>query len=471
MSQTLKILLVEDTASLAEVYKQYLADEPFEILIASDGASAKSLISEQKPDLVLLDLKLPDIPGQEILAWIHQQDKSSAVIVMTAHSSVEVAVEVMRAGADDYLEKPFSATRLKTTLHNVLQHKKLVSMVAELESSFERKAYHGFVGQSLPMQAVYRIIEAAAPSKATVFITGESGTGKEVCAEAIHQASKGSSKPFIAINCAAIPKDLMESEIFGHTRGAFTGATNERKGAAELADGGTLFLDEIGEMGMDLQTKLLRFVQTGRFQKVGSSKEQSVDVRFVCATNRDPYAEVLAGRFREDLYYRLHVVPVHLPPLRERGDDIMIIARDFLDKYAREEGKNFSDFSPQVDVVFRRYAWPGNVRQLQNVIRNIVVLQNGDTVTPQHLPPPLDTYLNSPEIQSTAEMQALGDDESSSASANSRPPGIRPLADVERETIERAIDFCDGNIPKAAALLEVSPSTIYRKKQAWEDQA
>jgi two-component system repressor protein LuxO len=194
-------------------------------------------------------------------------------------------------------------------------------------------------------------------------------------------------------------------------------------------------------------------------------------VCFVCATNRDPYAEVLAGRFREDLYYRLHVVPVHLPPLRERGDDIMIIARDFLDKYAREEGKNFSDFSPQVDVVFRRYAWPGNVRQLQNVIRNIVVLQNGDTVTPQHLPPPLDTYLNSPEIQSTAEMQALGDDESSSASANSRPPGIRPLADVERETIERAIDFCDGNIPKAAALLEVSPSTIYRKKQAWEDQA
>jgi two-component system repressor protein LuxO len=298
-----------------------------------------------------------------------------------------------------------------------------------------------------------------------VFITGESGTGKEVCAEAIHKAGKRAKGPFIALNCGAIPRDLMESEIFGHTKGAFTGASSERKGAAELADGGTLFLDEIGEMDLDLQTKLLRFVQTGRFQKVGSSAEQSVDVRFVCATNRDPYEEVAAGRFREDLFYRLHVVPVQLPPLRDRDDDIIAIAEHFLRLFADEEGKDFRTLAPLVEVIFRRYPWPGNVRQLQNVIRNIVVLQNGETVTPEHLPPPLDKSLGENELVSLDKTKTVHAEQAVTTTSAS----FKSLATVEREAIESAIAFCDGNIPKAAALLEISPSTIYRKKQSWEE--
>jgi len=313
------------------------------------------------------------------------------------------------------------------------------------------------------MQAVYRIIDAAAPSKATVFITGESGTGKEVCAEAIHKQGQRRKAKFVALNCAAIPRDLMESEIFGHVKGAFTGASSDRQGAASQADGGTLFLDEVCEMDLDLQSKLLRFIQTGTFQKVGGNKVESVDVRFVCATNRVPLDEVNEGRFREDLYYRLHVVPLHLPPLRERGDDIIEIAKQFLTAYSEEESKNFKRFSPESEVIFRRYDWPGNVRQLQNVIRNIVVLHDQEIVEKSHLPPPLDSVLagqkpaeppqSKPEVEAEIESNTV----------------IRPLATVERETIETAIAICEGNIPKAAALLEVSPSTIYRKKQAWDE--
>jgi len=311
---------------------------------------------------------------------------------------------------------------------------------------------------------VYRIIDAASPSKATVFITGESGTGKEVCAEAIHASGPRAAKAFVAINCGAIPNDLMESEIFGHTKGAFTGASSDRKGAASMADNGTLFLDEIGEMDYDLQTKLLRFIQTGTFQKVGSSKTESVDIRFICATNKDPLAEVAAGKFREDLYYRLHVIPVHLPPLRDRDQDILELANHFLKKFSAEEKKDFQNFSPEVEVILASYQWPGNVRQLQNVIRNIVVLHNHQEVTKEQLPPPIDTALSDIEVASrTQEIKRLakpGEDRHSVT--------IKPLADIERETIERAIELCDGNVPQAAALLEVSPSTIYRKKQGWE---
>jgi two-component system repressor protein LuxO len=460
-----KVVLVEDTASLAATYRQYLRDEPIELIHVENGEDAKSAITQHNPKLVLLDLKLPDISGQEVLAWIREQGFPTAVVVMTAHSSVEIAVDVMRYGAEDFLEKPFDAHRLQTTVRNALKRGNLQSLVKDMEDTFERKAYHGFIGHSLPMQAVYRIIDAAAPSKATVFITGESGTGKEVCAEAIHKAGKRAKGPFIALNCGAIPRDLMESEIFGHTKGAFTGAGSERKGAAELADGGTLFLDEIGEMDLDLQTKLLRFVQTGRFQKVGSSAEQSVDVRFVCATNRDPYEEVAAGRFREDLFYRLHVVPVQLPPLRDRDDDIIAIAEHFLRLFAEEEGKDFRTFAPLVEVIFRRYPWPGNVRQLQNVIRNIVVLQNGETVTPEHLPPPLDKSLGENELVSLEKSKPAHAEQAVATTSAS----FKSLATVEREAIESAIAFCDGNIPKAAALLEISPSTIYRKKQSWEE--
>ena len=313
------------------------------------------------------------------------------------------------------------------------------------------------------MQAIYRIIDAAASSKATVFITGESGTGKEVCAEAIHAQGERARKPFIALNCGAIPHDLMESEIFGHVKGAFSGAISERKGAASQADGGTLFLDEIGEMNIDLQTKLLRFVQTSSFQKVGGNKLEKVDVRFICATNRDPQEAVNAGEFREDLYYRLHVIPVHLPPLRDRDDDILEIAQHFLQNYAKEENKDFDGFSPEVEAILRRHPWPGNVRQLQNIIRNITVLHNDKRVSLEHLPAPLNQSADSSEIPRLTKLELQKE-----VPRELQAQSLMSLASIEREAIERAIAACDGNIPKAASLLDVSPSTIYRKKSGWE---
>ena len=462
MSSKPSVLLVEDSAPQAKLFLQYLKDQAFELDHVETGKAAMVAITESPPNLVLLDLKLPDMDGQQVLQWMREQGFPTSVAVITGHGSINVAVETMQIGADDFLEKPVTAGRLQTTVKNLLERNRLQHLVDNYQDTFERERYHGFIGSSLPMQAVYRIIDAAAPSKATVFITGESGTGKEVCAEAIHKQGKRADEPFIALNCGAIPRDLMESEIFGHVKGAFTGASSERKGAASLADGGTLFLDEIGEMDMDLQTKLLRFVQTGTFQKVGSGKEEKVDVRFVCATNRDPLEAVAAGQFREDLYYRLHVVPVHLPPLRERGDDIVAIANHFLRTYAAEEGKTFNKFDPDVEVVLRKYSWPGNVRQLQNVIRNIVVLHDDSSVAHAHLPPPLDNTLGEQEIAQLVQTESNTTDEQIGGQT------IKPLALVERETIENAVKLCDGNIPKAAALLEVSPSTIYRKKQNWE---
>lgn len=459
------VLLVEDTLSLAAIYQEYLKKQPIQLHHVANGQEAKNFILETPPDLVLLDLKLPDISGEEILQWIMQEDFPTSVIVITAHGSVDIAVDIIRQGARDFIEKPFDANRLITTVKNTLKHTRLEHLVDDLQTGLTRKNYHGFIGNSLAMQSVYRIIDATAPSKATVFITGESGTGKEVCAEAIHKQGSRSEHEFVAINCGAIPRDLMESEIFGHVKGAFTGAAADRKGAALMADKGTLFLDEIGEMDLDLQTKLLRFIQTGSFQRVGSSKTEQVDIRFICATNKEPLAEVAAGRFREDLYYRLHVIPIHLPPLRERGQDIIEIARYFLSRYSAEENRSFESFSAEVEVILAQYDWPGNVRQLQNVIRNIVVLHDHQQVQQKHLPPPLDSSLSDQELASrTSEfIPPVLDPPAVTSSV------IKPLADIEKEAIENAISLCEGNIPRAAAMLDVSPSTIYRKRQAWAE--
>ena len=470
-----RVLLVEDTASLQHLYQQYLKNENIELHTVSTGEAAKKFIAEAPPELVLLDLGLPDMNGMDILKWIKEESFPTHVIVITANNAVDTVIEVMRLGALDFMEKPFDAKRLSTTVNNALKQASLEDFVEDLKITFDRHNYHGFIGSSLPMQAVYRIIDSAAPSKATVFITGESGTGKEVCAEAIHKQSTRAKGPFIALNCGAIPRDLMESEIFGHVKGAFTGAVSERKGAASQANGGTLFLDEIAEMDMDLQTKLLRFIQTGRFQKVGATKEESTDIRFICATNKDPLVEVNEGRFREDLYYRLQVIPIHLPPLNERGDDILEISQHLLEKFAKEENKQFTGFSNEAARVFRHYEWPGNVRQLQNVIRNIVVLHDNDQVLIEHLPHPLNAELpDTPQAQpatpaSTSTSAAPPQPSEAIQEQASSETVIKPLALVEREAIEQAIAYCDGNIPKAAALLEVSPSTIYRKKSAWPD--
>jgi len=474
--KTSRILLVEDTPTLARSYIQFLRDEPYEIQHVELGRDALIALEKQRPDAILLDLRLPDMDGMEILRHVSDAELGIPVIVITAHGSVQTAVTAMQLGSADFIIKPFSADRLKVTLKNVLETNKLREIVDTYRTEIDVGGFEGFVGSSLVMQAVYRIIQAAAGSKATVFVTGESGTGKEVCAEAIKNCSPRRNGPFIAINCAAIPHDLMESEIFGHVKGAFTGALGEREGAAHMANGGTLFLDEVCEMDLDLQAKLLRFIQTETFRKVGGSNTEKVDVRLVCATNRDPMDEVKAGRFREDLYYRLHVIPLHLPPLRDRDDDILKIADMFLKMYAEREGRAFRRFEPAAAAVLMSYEWPGNVRELQNIVQNIVVLNDGDTVTREMLPGPLATLEPTAGVPlpPTAEPDDQGAAPVSSPvakpSVQTLSEEIRPLSIVEREYIEHAIGRCDGNVRTAAALLGIAPQTIYRKRTSWEEE-
>lgn len=453
-----RLLMVEDTLSVATLYQAYLSSLDIDIELVSTGQQAIASIQNQMPNLILLDLKLPDMTGMDVLKQVRVFAPKVPVIFMTAHGSIDVAVEAMREGAYDFLIKPCEADRLRVTISKAI-HQTHNSNKQQLFG--ESNTYQGFIGSSPSMQKVYKTIDSAAGSKASIFITGESGTGKEVCAEAIHSVSNRSEQPFIALNCAAIPKDLIESELFGHVKGAFTGASTDRKGAAELADGGTLFLDELCEMELDLQTKLLRFIQTGTFQKVGSSKLSRVDVRFVCATNKDPWQEVQKGRFREDLYYRLYVIPLHLPPLRERGDDIVEIGYSLLGFMSIEENKAFNKFSPEVLRRFIAYPWPGNVRQLQNVIRNIVVLNQGEEVSLEMLPSPLDSI-------EVAEHSASRVEQFLDPVSEESKDEIIPLAQIERRVIERAIELCDGSIPMAANKLDVSASTIYRKIERWE---
>ncbi|HFQ4950332.1 TPA: sigma-54-dependent transcriptional regulator [Vibrio vulnificus] len=489
-----KVLLVEDSTSLAILYKQYVKDEPYDIFHVETGRDAIQFIERNTPQLVILDLKLPDMSGEDVLDWINQNDIPTAVIIATAHGSVDIAVSLMSKGAEDFLEKPIKADRLKTSIAVHLKRAKLEHLVENMQSRFDRPRYHGFIGACLPMQAVYKTIDSVAPTTASVFINGESGTGKEVCAEAIHKQSLRKEQPFIAINCGAIPRDLMESEIFGHLKGAFTGATTDRKGAAMLANGGTLFLDELCEMELEMQKKLLRFLQTGTFTPLGGSKEIKVDVRIICATNRDPLKEVEEGRFREDLYYRVHVVPIEMPPLRERGNDIVELANHFLKTYAKEDGKKFNSISKEAQSILKKYNWPGNVRQLQNIIRNIVVLNDDNQLNVEHLPAQLTTKpqtvkepakLSTPPQPAQAvihEMhnghEALNHHSFERQTSKANPlahnafhhsdGSIRPMWQIEREAIQNAIAFCDGNVISAAVMLELSPSTVYRKKQAWE---
>lgn len=465
-----KVLLVEDSPSNALVYRSYL-EQSYEVNVAHTGLDALESLNSMTFDVLITDVRLPDMSGLAILDKVQAENPALPVIVITAHGSMDMVVDAMQRGASDFLSKPFDKARLGVTLDNILKKHQLEEVVHEYEKVFGRDRFHRMIGGSLPMQNVYRIVESAAKSNASVFITGESGTGKELCSEALHAESRRADGPFIALNCAAIPRELIESEIFGHVKGAFTGASAAREGAALRASGGTLFLDEIGEMPLDLQSKLLRLIQSGTFQPVGSSKEVKVDVRFICATNRDPLKEVQEGRFREDLYYRLHVIPVHMPALRERGSDILLIARALLHQYASDEGKHFEAFSREVESFFTRYDWPGNVRELSNVIRNIVVLNEGKVVAMSMLPDLMPNYRT--ETPRAASAQPEQPDELAPVISEQHPfkssnQGITPLWLEEKRIIETAIEKCDGNVPKAAAFLEISASTIYRKKLQWE---
>ena len=547
-----RVLLVEDTPTQAEYARAMLRSLGHEVRIVGTAGQALETVREWQPDAVLLDLDLPDYSGIELMRRLRAEGQEVDVIIITANGSINTAVDVMREGAVDFLVKPYAKARLSVTLNNSLKRRALSAELRSVRAQLSRDRFFGFIGASAPMQAVYRTIEAVAASRASVFITGPSGTGKELAAEAVHKASPRRDRAFVALNCGAIPRDLLESEVFGHIKGAFTGATADRIGAAKLADGGTLFLDEIGEMPLEMQVKLLRFVQTGGFQPVGAARTEKVDVRFVCATNRDPMLEVEQGRFREDLFYRLYVVPIELPPLKDRGDDVLLIARQFLAQFSKEDGRRFRAIAPDAEAILLRYEWPGNVRQLQNVMRNIVVLHDAEivevsmlpapllrasraapvTVPPRELPtaqpaqvadipvaphpaaplvveripearvpqaafvtdpvqpallPPEPSYqepvppdpdmveptppaVNFEETIVPAFAQARFEAEPATSTPVVAPRAqteIIPLAEAERRLILAALEATNHDVPRAAAMLEVNPSTIYRKLQVW----
>ena len=473
---TSPILLVEDTTSLAILYSEQLRADGIPVDTVTCGEEALERLEQQSYPLVLLDLQLPDIDGFDVLRAIRNRGEATRVIVVTADASIDRAVKAMRMGANDYLVKPIRPARLLVTVRNALELFNLQQQLASIQSQSTRHQFQGFVGASKPMQVIYQAIENVADSKATIFITGESGTGKEVCAEAIHRCGSRHDKPFVAINCGAIPGELMESEIFGHLKGAFTGAASNRDGAATLASGGTLFLDEICEMDAPLQTKLLRFLQTGAIQRVGSNKVEKVDVRVVCATNRDPEKEVAEGRFREDLYYRLNVIPIHIPALRERGEDVLLVAQSLLERFSDEEGKSFKGFSPDAAEALVSYNWPGNVRELQNVIRRALVMHDAEQVEIDMLPPGLrdekptvvEPIKNTGESETEVDNNLGQHSEEDSQSGDSWVPLNLSLAEIERTIIEKTISRCDGSIPTAARALGVSPSTLYRKRSSWK---
>ncbi|EEE46994.1 sigma-54 dependent transcriptional regulator [Roseibium alexandrii] len=459
-----------------------LSAECSEPILYTDTAPCLQDLADKTTDILIIDLET--IGGDEALEAYAVRCPKAVILAVSSMGSVSRAVSAMRAGAHDFLTKPFSLDALASKITFQLQQRRPIAKPCQQatdrairvevanqdnlptpRNAPEPKQVLGLdrlIGTSPAMLDIHDQVRRMAPSQAPVFITGESGTGKELCAAAVHELSDRNSGRFVTLNCAAIPRDLIESEIFGYVRGAFTGAGDNRAGAAEQADGGTLFLDEIGEMDLLLQSKLLRFLQTGTFQRLGDTASRKVDARIICATNRDPLTEITAGRFREDLYYRLHVLPVHLPALRERREDILPLAEAFLKRYSGEERRNFRGFDADAEARIVSYGWPGNVRQLENTIRQIVVMNDGAAVTHDMLP------LVIRDAQSRPNGIIDLSRERSRVAPASRPFGaIEPLWAQERRIIEDALDAFDGNIAMAAAALEISPSTIYRKKQSW----
>jgi two-component system repressor protein LuxO len=467
------VLIVEDIASLSMAYAAQLEGAGFACIIAETGQGALDQLAENGSHVsaVMLDLQLPDVDGLTMLKDNPDIAKNWPVVVATADGSINRAIEAMRLGAYDFLVKPMAPSRLITIMKSATEAADAKPAFSPAKAQAKTAdGFLGFVGTCDAMQTVYRQIENVARSRATVFITGESGTGKEVCAEAIHKASPRAARPFIAINCGAIPENLLESELFGHLKGSFTGAVSDRIGAVQAASGGTLFLDEICEMELKLQVKLLRFLQTGAVQRVGSSKIEDVDVRIVCATNRNPQAEVAAGRFREDLYYRLAVVPLELPPLRARGHDIELLANAFLQRFSREEGKAFHAISSEFARALAQHNWPGNVRELQNLVRRASVMFEGPDLPVEALPhvalpvatagPILRRAFTSDQVE-----PAVGLHTDMMTLVNCLN-GLT-LDEIERVAIENAINRAGGSLPAAARNLGVSPSTLYRKREKW----
>ncbi|MCK5075393.1 MAG: sigma-54-dependent Fis family transcriptional regulator, partial [Calditrichia bacterium] len=368
------IITIDDEEMIRKSFRHYLEDYNFDIIEADNGKTGLEIIYKTNPDLVLLDLRMPEMDGMTALKEIRKINKTVPVLIMTAYGTIESAVEAVKNGAYDYLTKPVTPDRLRTIIPKAIEHNKLVISHHNLQEKLKHLThYEDLIGESPQMLEIYRLIDAVADSTANVIITGESGTGKELVARAIHNKSGRRKGSFIGVNCASFPKDILENELFGHEKGAFTGALDEKHGCFELANNGTLFLDEIGEMAIETQPKILRALEERKFRRLGGKKEINVDVRIVAATNRDLKQAITQNLIREDLYYRLCVVEVELPPLRERISDIPLLFYEFINLYNKTNNKNIIGITTQCEEVLMRYQWPGNVRELKNVIERAVV--------------------------------------------------------------------------------------------------
>ena len=463
-----KLLLIDDEEEIQYSFRRIFDSPEIELTTASSGEDGLKLIPKIKPDLVLMDIRMGGITGMETLRRIRQMDTRLLVILMTAYGTTQTAIEAMKLGAYDYLLKPFDVPKLKEIVTNALKAARDMKQVVSYQPLLESEDYElGIVGRSEGMQQVFKLIGQVAASDATALVTGESGTGEELVARAIYHHGERSGQPFLAVNCAAIPEQLLESELFGHERGAFTGATTQRIGKFEQCNKGTIFLDEIGDMTPPTQTKILRVLQSGTFERVGGNQPIQVDVRVIAATNKPLEQAVAARQFREDLFYRLNVVRIHIPPLRERREDIPLLVNYFLKKIAREHQREPKSIASSAVKALEKHHWPGNVRELENIIRRAHVIAKSGAILPGDLPPEVtgqgsvaNIPLSGPTDGSAADTAVLARQLFHIAK---RDPKLKVLPAVERELVIEALKDTENNQVQAAKLLGITRATLRKR--------
>ncbi len=462
-----RVVVVDDEPTLRRTIARTLVQKGFEVTQCEDGAAALEHLRAHDPDVMLIDLMMPGVSGMDVLREVKSLRPDVECVIMTAYSRVEDAVAAVRAGAYDFLTKPFASfDAVAITVSKAAERRGLIATARRLEQELSREGAAGqLVGTSAAIRDVYRLVEGVAAASSTVLVLGESGTGKELVARAIHRHSARSSKPFVAVNCSSIPDTLIESELFGHVKGAFTNANSSRAGLFELADKGTLFLDEVGDLSLAAQVKLLRALQEGEIKRVGSNETRVVDVRVVAATNVDLAEKLTTGRFREDLYYRLNVIAIHLPALRDRRDDVPLLAQHFLRKFAKKTGKEVRRLSPEALAALAAYAWPGNVRQLENAIERAVVLAKGDEVGTSDLPDPIGGSRIGPSSERAPPAgvsDALAVLTRGLVDVPYAEAKRRLLRDFDRAYAQHLLDRSHGNVSEAARLAGLDRSNFRR---------